>query len=111
LFSGLAAGKPRTAHSLLRSNGRGWANPCSNALPAARIAARIDPPISFHGLRHTCAIRLAMKGVPLADIAAQLGHSDTRMVEEHYGHLAPSYVADTVRAAFGLLGIVEATNV
>jgi len=26
-----------------------------------------------------------------------LGHSDTRMVEKHYGHLAPSYVADTIR--------------
>ena len=23
-----------------------------------------------------------------------LGHSDTRMVEKHYGHLAPSYIAD-----------------
>jgi integrase len=38
-----------------------------------------------------------MNGVPLAVIAAQLGHSDTRMVEKHYGHLAPSYVAETVR--------------
>jgi hypothetical protein len=52
-----------------------------------------------------------MKGVPLAVIAAQLGHSDTRMVEKHYGHLAPSYVAETVRAAFGSLGIVEPSNV
>lgn len=47
----------------------------------------------------------------MALIAAQLGHSDTRMVEKHYGHLAPSYVADTVRAAFGSLGIVEPSNV
>jgi hypothetical protein len=52
-----------------------------------------------------------MRGVPLAVIAQQLGHADTRMVEKHYGHLAPSYVADTVRAAFGTLGIVEASNV
>jgi len=37
-----------------------------------------------------------MKGVPLAVIAAQLGHADIRMVEKHYGHLAPNYVADTV---------------
>jgi hypothetical protein len=33
------------------------------------------------------------------------------MVEKHYGHLAPSYVADTVRAAFGSLGIVEWSNI
>ena len=30
--------------------------------------------------------------------AKNLGHRDTRMVELHYGHLAPSYVADEVRA-------------
>ena len=44
-------------------------------------------------------------------IAQQLGHADTRMVERHYGHLAPSYVADTVRAAFGTLGLIELSNV
>jgi len=31
-----------------------------------------------------------MRGVPLAVIAAQLGHADTRMVEKHYAHLATS---------------------
>jgi hypothetical protein len=33
------------------------------------------------------------------------------MVEKHYGHLAPSYIADTVRTAFGNLGIVEPSNI
>jgi integrase len=46
-----------------------------------------------------------MKGVGLGVIAAQLGHSDTRMTEKHYAHLAPSYVADTIRAHFPTLGI------
>jgi integrase len=77
---------------------------------AACGAARIAP-ITFHGLRHTYASRLAMNGVPLGVIAAQLGHSDTRMVEKHYGHLAPSYIADTVRAAYGSFDIVETDNV
>ena len=67
--------------------------------------------ITFHGMRHTYASRLAMKGVPFAVIAAQLGHSGTRMVEKHYGHLAPNYIADTVRAAFTSLDIVESDNV
>lgn len=31
-------------------------------------------------------------------VAKNLGHSDTRMVEKHYRHLAPSYVADAIRA-------------
>jgi hypothetical protein len=38
-------------------------------------------------------------------IAEQLGHADTRMTEKHYAHLAPSYVADTIRAHFPILGI------
>jgi integrase len=52
-----------------------------------------------------------MKGVPLAVVAAQLGHTSIAMVEKHYGHLAPNYVADTVRAALGNMGVVEPTNV
>ena len=52
-----------------------------------------------------------MRGVPMGVIAAQLGHSDTRMTERHYAHLSPSYVAETVRRSFGTLGIVPATTV
>ena len=75
------------------------------AMSAACAAARIAPAVSFHVLRHTYATRLASRAVPLMVIAAQLGHADTRMTERHYAHAAPSYVADTVRAAFGTLGL------
>ncbi len=74
------------------------------AMAAACEAARITPAISFHVLRHTYATRLASRAVPLMVIAAQLGHSDTRMTTRHYAHAAPSYVAETVRAAFGSYG-------
>jgi integrase len=67
--------------------------------------------VTFHVLRHTHASHLAMKGVGLGVIAAQLGHADTRMTEKHYAHLAPSYVADTIRAQFPTLGIVGDTNI
>jgi hypothetical protein len=30
-------------------------------------------------------------------IANQLGHSTTRIAEEHYAHFSPSYVAATIR--------------
>ena len=111
-LANLTAGRPGSARLLLRSNGRAWAkSQQQRPLAAASKAARIEPSINFHGLRHTYASRLAMRGVPLAVIAAQLGHSDTRMVERHYGHLAPNYIADTVRAAFGRLGIVEPSNI
>jgi hypothetical protein len=33
------------------------------------------------------------------------------MTERHYAHLAPSYIADTVRAALPGLGIIGETNV
>jgi integrase len=52
-----------------------------------------------------------MKGVPMAVIAKQLGHADTRMTERHYAHLSPSYVAETIRANFPTLGIVPKSNV
>ena len=74
------------------------------------MIAKLDPPATFPILRHTYASALTMKGVPMGVIAAQLGHSDTRMTERHYAHLAPSYVADTVRAALPGMGIVEETN-
>jgi hypothetical protein len=67
--------------------------------------AKIKPAISFHVLRHTHGSTLAMRGVPMGVIAEQLGHADTRMTEKHYAHLAPSYVADTIRAHFPTLGI------
>ena len=80
------------------------------AMAEACAAARIAPAVSFHVLRHTYASRLARGAVPLPVIAAQLGHADTRMTERHYAHLAPSYVADTVRAAFTSLGIGGAAD-
>lgn len=74
------------------------------AIAAACEAARIAPAVSFHVLRHTYATRLASRNTPLMVIAAQLGHADIRMTTRHYAHAAPSYVADTVRAAFGSYG-------
>ncbi len=75
-------------------------------LMAACNQAKISPAVSFHVLRHTHGSLLAMQGVPMAVIAKQLGHADTRMTEKHYAHLSPNYVADTIRAHFPELGIV-----
>jgi site-specific recombinase XerD len=52
--------------------------------------AKIGPAIGFHILRHTYPSRLAIKGAPLPVIAARLGHSDPRITEKHYAHLAPA---------------------
>ena len=78
------------------------------------MAASLDPAPTFHVLRHTYASALAMKGVNMRVIADQLGHADTRVTERHYARLAPSYVADAVRAAlpgFGILGPTHVTSI
>jgi len=66
--------------------------------------AGIDPPITYHVLRHTHASLLAMKGVPLTVIAKQLGHSNTIITEKHYAHISPGYVAQAIRENFPTLG-------
>jgi integrase len=76
----------------------------SRFMATACDAAKLEP-LTLHELRHSYASMLVNKGVPLAYVAAQLGHTDTRMVEKHYGHLAPSALADSIRALSPLLGI------
>ena len=47
-----------------------------------------------------------MNGVALLVVAKNLGHADTRMVEKHYGHLAPSFMADAIRSGAPRFGMV-----
>lgn len=105
LFSALAAGREREAWMLLTAAGTAWTQANHNRpLRAACAAAGIKPHASFHILRHSFASRLAMRGVSLHVIGEHLGHSDTRITQRHYAHLAPSYVADTVRSSLGSFG-------
>jgi integrase len=108
LFTELCAGRPGFEPVFKRHDGGRWGKSHQHRpLQEACLAAGIEPAISFHILRHTYASRLARSGVEMRVIADQLGHADTRMTERHYAHLAPSYVAQTVRAKFANLGIVE----
>ena len=112
LFANLTAGKAGRDPIFIRDDGRPWAaSHQQRPLDTASKRAKIEPAATFHILRHTYASTLAMRGVPMGVIAAQLGHVDTRMTEKHYAHLAPNYVADTVRAALPVLGIVEKSNI
>jgi len=106
LFSSLTAGKLGNDPIFMRRDGRTWdkSHQLRPMLEACH-RAKIKPAVSFHVLRHTHGSTLAMRGVPMGVIAEQLGHADTRMTEKHYAHLAPSYVADTIRAHFPTLGI------
>jgi integrase len=101
LIERLNAGRTPGDALFKREDGRAWkrAQQLRSMREACRRAA-IEPAVGFHVLRHTHASILAMQAVPMAVIARQLGHADTRMTERHYAHLAPNYVADTIRANF-----------
>lgn len=51
--------------------------------------------LSFHSLRHTCASRLAMAGVPLYTIKEIMGHH-TITQTERYAHLMPSAMREAL---------------
>ena len=74
-------------------------------IATACAAAGINPPVGFHALRHSYASQLVQAGVPLAYVAEALGHADTRMVSKHYGHIAPSHLAETIRAKLPALDV------
>lgn len=111
-FDTATAGRDNQFPIFLRPDGKPWGRSHqARPLALACKAAKIKPAASFHILRHTYASRLAMNGVPLPVIARNLGHADTRMTEKHYAHLAPSHIADSIRAGFGTMGIVEPSGV
>ena len=112
LFERHVAGKAGTAPVFTRSDGVLWGRSHQHRpLREACRRAGIDPPASFHILRHTYATHLLRAGAPLPVIAANLGHSDTRMTERHYAHLVPSHVAQVIRATMPKLGLVEPSPV
>lgn len=53
------------------------------------------PPITFHGLRHSCASVLLNSGQNPKDIQEWLGHADIRTTMNIYGHLDTSRKMDT----------------
>ena len=110
-FAGLCAGRTGRDVLIAKADGSRWST-SQQARPMgdASSKAKLDPPASFHTIRHTYASLAIMAGCPLMVVARNLGHADTRMVEKHYGHLSASYVADAIRAAVPSFGI-EAGNV
>lgn len=97
-FALITKDRPGDAPMFLKDDGQPWQrdhqkDPITEACELAKVK-----PANFHVLRHTWASHAVMNGVPLLLVAKNLGHEDTRMVEKHYGHLAPSYVADAIRS-------------
>jgi integrase len=97
-FASVTKDRPGDEPMFLKDDDQPWLrdhqkDPIAEACELAKIKKA-----NFHVLRHTWASHAVMNGVPLLLVAKNLGHHDTRMVEKHYGHLAPSYVTDAIRA-------------
>jgi integrase len=108
LFKRLVVGRNNGDLIFKTANGLPWKTTQQPMLAACR-AARIVPAVSFHILRHTYCSLSVMGGMPLLILARNLGHSDERMVTQHYGHLSQSYLTDAIRAAAPRYNI-EATD-
>jgi integrase len=111
-FKQLCAGLTGDKLLLAKADGSAWGK-SHQARPMADACERgkIKPEINFHGLRHTWASLSVMAGMPLLAVARNLGHSDTRMVEKHYGHLAPSFIPDAIKEAGPKFGFKLMSNV
>lgn len=111
LFESLAASRADDEPLFRRADGSPWHRVAIiRAMQDASRAGRIDPPATFYTLRHTYASHLVQAGAPLLFVASALGHRDARMVEKHYGHFAPSHVAEVIRAKLPEFGIAASSR-
>jgi len=94
-FAELSAGRPAAEPMFLRADGERWGRSHQRRrMQAASATAEIEPPATFHELRHTYASHYLMNGGDLPGLSQQLGHADTRMTLRHYAHLADRWRAE-----------------
>jgi integrase len=105
-FRQLCAGRTGSDLMFTHQDGKPWKKSYQIVpIREANERASITPAVTFHGLRHTWASLAVMAGVPLMIVAKNLGHIDTRQVEKVYGHLAPSFIVDAIRAGAPKYGL------
>jgi integrase len=97
LFTSLAADRGTNEFLLTRDNGKQWKSGEYREQYKVALALANLEHMTFHELRHSYASTMVRAGAGLIVVAEALGHSDVRMVTKHYAHLAPSFVAETVR--------------
>lgn len=64
----------------------------------ARKNAGLDKSVTPHCIRHSSASWMAEAGIPMSEIAAVLGHRDSRTTERIYARYSPEYLQRAVRA-------------
>jgi integrase len=84
------AHQARTSPTVIEYGGEGVA---TVRMALKRAAARAGVPwVTPHVFRHTAAVWMAEAGVPMPEIAAYLGHSDSRTTERVYAKFSPAYL-------------------
>jgi integrase len=107
-FEAQCAGRPRDDLIFTRADGSPWIKTDQHyCMVKACAAAGIKPTIGFHQLRHSYASLAIMAGVPLMVVAENLGHSDTKMIMKHYGHLAADYKTAVIREKMPTFGFEQ----
>jgi integrase len=91
-FRAICSGRDGDEVLFLRDDGQSWGKSHQvRRMVEAAEKAGLSEAVSFHELRHTYASHAVMNGMPLMVLAGNLGHSDTRMVEKHYGHMSDEF--------------------
>jgi integrase len=74
---------------------------CTRALHRAGLIDETGAPlVTLHGLRHTCASIMLMRGVPLIVVSRHLGHADVNITARVYAHLSDDAQLDQAATAF-----------
>jgi len=88
-----------TCPFVVEYTGRRVASVKTGTRAAARRAGL--PGVTPHILRHTAATWMAMKNVPMEQIARLLGHADSRVTERVYAKHTPDYLRGAIQALSG----------
>lgn len=68
-----------------------------------RPLANLPDDFDLYNLRHNFASWLVMSGADLLTVAKLMGHANTKMIEKHYGHLAPEHKQNALNKAFNMM--------
>lgn len=98
-FKQVCLGRARGDLMFTKADGTAWGDKDHvRPMKEACKGAKIKPAIGIHQLRHTWATHALNNGTPRIVVAKNLGHSDTRMVDKHYGHIKETYIKEALRA-------------
>ena len=73
------------------------------------INNKLEIPYKFHWLRHTKVSMMLDANVPIKDVQAVIGHSDTKTTLDTYGHLIKSKQSESIEVTNNLLKKIMVT--